>query len=81
MLRKLGHFAIALVLTLPAWCADRSGSISGYVRSANGVPQMGAAVEVLGASVPILRIFTDENGFFAASGLLPGVYKIGRAHV
>jgi len=76
MLRKFGHFAIALVLTLPAWCADRSASISGYVRSANGVPQMGAAVEVLGASVPILRIFTDENGFFVASGLLPGVYSL-----
>ncbi len=76
MLRKFGHFAIALVLTLPAWCADRSASISGYVRSANGVPQMGAAVEVLGAAVPTLRIFTDENGFFAASGLLPGVYSL-----
>jgi len=37
---------------------------------------MGAAVEVLGAAVPTLRIFTDENGFFAASGLLPGVYSL-----
>src|SRR6266436_8935390 len=56
MLSKFGHFAIALVLTLPAWCADQSASISGYVRSANGVPQMGAAVEVLGAAVPTLKI-------------------------
>src|SRR5258708_18316672 len=78
MLRKLklGYLAIALTLALPAWCADRSASISGYVRSAAGVPQMGAAVEVLGASVSALKVFTNENGFFTARGLLPGVYSL-----
>jgi Carboxypeptidase regulatory-like domain len=71
---KLGLLWIALAL--PALAADRSGSISGYVRSAAGVPQMGAMVEVLGSAAHNLKVFTDENGFYSAAGLLPGVYSI-----
>jgi len=71
---KLGLLGIALAL--PALAADRSGSISGYVRSATGVPQMGAMVEVLGSAAHNLKVFTDENGFYSASGLLPGVYSV-----
>src|ERR1700680_2392518 len=73
---KLGLLGIALAL--PVLAADRSGSasISGYVRSAAGVPQMGAMVEVLGSAAHSLKVFTDENGFYSASGLLPGVYNI-----
>jgi hypothetical protein len=71
---KLGLLGFALAL--PALAADRSGSISGYVRSATGVPQMGAMVEVLGSAAHNLKVFTDENGFYSASGLLPGVYSV-----
>jgi hypothetical protein len=71
---KLGLLGIALAL--PALAADRPGSISGYVRNASGVPQMGAMVEVLGTAAHNLRVFTDENGFYSASGLLPGVYSV-----
>jgi hypothetical protein len=73
---KLGLLAIALAL--PVLAADRPGSssISGYVRSAAGVPQMGAMVEVLGSAAHSLKVFTDENGFYSASGLLPGVYSV-----
>ena len=73
---QLGLLGVALAL--PALAADRpgSGSISGYVRSATGVPQMGALVEVLGSAAHNLRVFTDENGFYSASGLLPGVYNV-----
>jgi hypothetical protein len=73
---KLGLLGIALVL--PVLAADRTGSssISGYVRSAAGVPQMGAMVEVLGTAAHNFRVFTDENGFYSASGLLPGVYSV-----
>jgi hypothetical protein len=73
---KLGLLGIALAL--PVLAADRPGSssISGYVRSATGVPQMGAMVEVLGAAAHNLKVFTDENGFYSASGLLPGVYSV-----
>jgi hypothetical protein len=71
---KLGLLGVALAL--PVLAADRPGSISGYVRSAAGVPQMGAMVEVLGSAARTLKVFTDENGFYSASGLLPGVYSI-----
>ena len=76
MLRKLGYFALAFGLTLPVWAADRSGSISGYVRSSSGVPQMGAMVEVLSSALHTFRIFTDENGFYTASNVLPGTYTV-----
>jgi hypothetical protein len=73
---KLGLLGIALAL--PVLAVDRPGSasISGYVRSAAGVPQMGALVEVLGSAAHSLKVFTDEHGFYSASGLLPGVYNI-----
>src|SRR6202162_4630900 len=71
---KLGLLTIALAL--PVLAADRPGSITGYVRSAAGVPQMGAMVEILGTAAHDLRVFTDENGFYSASGLLPGVYSV-----
>ena len=71
---KLGLLGMALAL--PALAAERPGSISGYVRSASGVPQMGAMVEVLGSAAHTLKVFTDENGFYSASGLLPGVYNV-----
>ncbi len=71
---KLGFLGIAL--SLPALAADRPGSISGYVRSSDGAPQMGAMVELLGAATHNLRVFTDENGFYSARGLLPGIYSV-----
>jgi hypothetical protein len=73
---KLG--LIGVVLALPVLAADRpgAGSISGHVRNAAGIPQMGAMVEVLGSASHSLKVFTDENGFYSASGLLPGVYSV-----
>ena len=76
ILRKLGFSVLVLSLALPAWSVDRPGTISGYVRSASGIPQMGAMVEVLGAAAHSLRVFTNENGFYSAAGLLPGVYSL-----
>ncbi len=76
ILRRLGFSLLMLGLALPAWSADRPGTISGYVRAAGGSPQMGAAVEVLGAAAQGLKVFTDEHGFYSAEGLLPGVYNL-----
>jgi hypothetical protein len=76
MLRKLGLIVIALGLALPGWCAERSATISGFVRNAQGAPQMGAVVEVLGSAFENFRVFTNEKGFFSASGLIPGVYSV-----
>ena len=76
MLRKLGCFLFAIGLVLPAVAANKPGTISGYVRTVNGAPQMGAMVEVLGTALHSFRVFTDEKGFYSAAGLLPGVYTI-----
>jgi hypothetical protein len=76
MFRKLGFSVIVLGLALPAWCADRAGAISGYVRNSSGVPQMGAVVELLGSAAQTLTVFTDDHGFYSAAGLVPGTYNL-----
>jgi hypothetical protein len=76
MLRKLGTWAFVLGLTLPLWAGERPGVISGYVRSASGVPQMGAVVEILGSATHSLTVFTDGAGFYTATGLVPGFYSL-----
>jgi hypothetical protein len=75
-LRRLGFWAMIAALTLPAWAADRPGAISGYVRDASGIPQMGAVVEIAGSAARTLTVFTDGAGFYSATGLLPGLYSI-----
>ena len=76
MLQKLGFLALVTALTLPAVAVDKPGSISGYVHSGGGIPQMGAMVEVLGSAARDLRVFTDERGFYNISNLIPGTYSI-----
>jgi hypothetical protein len=76
ILRKLGFSILMLGLVLPAWSVEKPGTISGCVRGANGIPQMGAMVEVLSTAAISFRVFTDENGFYSAAGLLPGIYDL-----
>lgn len=76
MFRKFGCFVIAFGLALPLCAAEKPGSISGYVRSAAGAPQMGAVVEVIGSAMQGLKVFTDEKGFYSAAGLRPGLYSV-----
>jgi hypothetical protein len=76
MLHKLGYLMLALGLSFPTAASVRPGSISGYVRNAAGVPQMGAVVEVLGVASHSLRVFTNDKGYYTAAGLLPGFYTI-----
>src|SRR5437588_415327 len=76
MLRKFGFFVVFFGLALPVLAVDSPGSISGYVRSTAGVPQMGAAVEGLSAAARTLKVFTDENGFYSIHDLLPGNYSL-----
>ena len=75
-LSQLGSWAVIIALSLPAWAADRSGAISGYVRDASGIPQMGAVVEIAGSAAQTLTVFTDGAGFFSAPNLLPGSYSV-----
>src|SRR5689334_16456687 len=76
MLHRLGFLVAMVALALPAWSAERPGTSSGYVRNAGGVPQMGAVVELLGDAAQTLTVFTDQNGFYSATGLLPGLYNL-----
>ena len=65
-----------VALALPAFAAERPGAISGYVRDASGVPQMGAVVEIIGSAARSMTVFTDGAGFYSASDLLPGFYSV-----
>lgn len=76
MLRKLGFLVVALGLALPVSAAEKAGVLAGYVRDGHGVPQMGAMVEVLGSAMQTLRVFTDQRGFYSATGLVPGLYTV-----
>lgn len=76
MLRKLRLMTIVLSMVLPAAAAGKSATISGYVRSSGGVPQMGAVVEILGSATQRLKVFTDDHGFYSAANLAPGVYNL-----
>jgi len=81
MFRKLSCFAAILALGLPGWAAGRSasaygGSVSGIVRASDGTPQMGAVVEVFASATRSLTVFTNENGFYSASGLKAGNYSL-----
>lgn len=76
MLRKLGCVVVAFGLAFPVWAAEKPGSISGHVRNATGTPQMGAMVEILGSAVPVLRAFTDADGYYSIRNLIPGVYNL-----
>ncbi len=57
--------------------AKLSGSISGVVKNAAGVRQMGAVVILYNRSErPIQRTLTNERGEFSFDSLLPDVYSI-----
>jgi len=75
-LRRLGTWAVLVALSLPAWSVDRPGAISGYVRDASGIPQMGAVVEIVGTAAHTLTVFTDGTGFYSAKDLMPGLYTV-----
>lgn len=75
MARKLGPILMVLTLAVCASSAVNPGRISGYVKNSAGVPQMGAAVEVL-TSANAQTLYTDARGFFSTASLLPGTYVV-----
>jgi hypothetical protein len=76
MLRRLGIPLLLLLCGLSANAAERPGSISGFVRTPSGVPQMGAIVEVFRSVSHSVTAFTDERGFYSVVGLVPGIYNV-----
>jgi Carboxypeptidase regulatory-like domain len=75
--RRVGSLLllIAVGLTVPVWAS--TASLSGKVKNAQGIPQMGALVEAtqLGGTT-IFEAFTDEKGNYVIHGLLPGSYDV-----
>src|SRR5271167_3564527 len=76
MTRFLASLAVVISLCVVAAAGVAPGSISGYVRDAAGVAQMGATVEVAGNAGKHQVAFTDANGFFRVSGLGAGSYDL-----
>ncbi len=74
--RQLGTWAVMVALSLSAGAVERPGAISGYVRDAAGVPQMGAVVEIIGTAARTFTVFTDGAGFYSAADLVPGFYTV-----
>lgn len=69
---------VALVLTVSVrgW-TETPAAVSGVVRDAQGVAQMGALVQVVGADASILgAAFTDLHGRYLIANLLPGKYNV-----
>jgi Carboxypeptidase regulatory-like domain len=53
------------------------GSISGVVRDAQGVPQMGAVVELLRPDLSVIAsVFTNSTGHYKLPSVLPGRYAV-----
>ena len=46
------------------------------MRNVAGIPQMGAAVEIVRSATQSFTVFTDEHGFYTMHGLAPGSYFI-----
>ena len=67
----------ALIVAPAARAADGGAVVSGVVRDAQGVAQMGALVQVLTAnSGTVATAFTDMHGHYLISNLNPGHYLV-----
>ena len=67
---------LVVILTPVAW-AGSTAAVSGVVRDAQGVAQIGALVEVLSASsTGVATAFTDMYGRYRIGNLMPGRYQV-----
>lgn len=70
---------LVLTLGITAPCASGAAipAVSGTVRDAQGTPQMGALVELLGPDATIVaRAFTDDHGRYFLYSVVPGSYQL-----
>src|SRR3569833_2122461 len=53
------------------------GTVSGVVRDSSGVPQMGAAVELLKPDLTVVAaVYTNSKGSYSFANVLPGRYAV-----
>lgn len=77
--RKLKFLPVLFLATSALLAAQaRLGSISGTVRDSAGVPQLGAAVEVLAsaANTAAALVYTDSRGRYSVPRLPAGHYQV-----
>jgi len=68
--------AIGMMAPVRVWAAAPA-AVSGIVRNAQGVAQMGALVQVMGPnSAPVGTAYTDLHGRYLIANLLPGRYEV-----
>ncbi|HZL25716.1 MAG TPA: carboxypeptidase-like regulatory domain-containing protein [Acidobacteriaceae bacterium] len=80
---------LALTISLAApgftvFCVAASGTgspngaiLSGVVRDSQGVPQMGAIIQLLTAdATTVATAFTDDHGRYIIQAVLPGSYQL-----
>ena len=86
--RSQVKIAIVALMLIPASIAVAAGGgggnpqaagavVSGLVRDAQGVAQMGALIQVLASdSLPVATAFTDLHGRYVINNLVPGKYQV-----
>src|SRR3954452_4662829 len=74
---KFGRLFIVLALSslTTTAAASNKATISGTVRDASGVPQMGAVVEVLGVKEDVKAV-TDDRGQYRFAEVVHGMYRV-----
>lgn len=75
--KELGLGALMLFVASGSCSAASTAAVSGVVRDAQGVAQMGAMVQVLASgSVSVATAFTDMAGRYRIANLVPGSYQV-----
>jgi hypothetical protein len=68
--------ALFVVASAPLLAAS-SGSVSGVVRDSGGVPQIGAAVQLLRPDMTVVAaVYTTSKGTYTFNDVLPGKYAV-----
>jgi Carboxypeptidase regulatory-like domain len=68
---------IALFVVACAPLSAAPGSVSGVVRDSTGVPQMGAAVQLLRPDMSVVAaVYTTSKGTYLFKDVLPGKYSV-----
>jgi hypothetical protein len=69
--------ALFVVACAPLSAAATPGSVSGVVRDSSGVPQIGAAVQLLRPDMSVIAaVYTTSKGTYSFKDVLPGKYSV-----
>jgi hypothetical protein len=79
-MKRIAHlagFALLIAFATAPVCGALSASVSGLVRDSAGVPQIGAQVQLLRPDLSVIAsAYTDSEGHFLISSLVPGRYTL-----